>query len=203
MQCDALSDGTGEPSTTGRSRSVRLPHGAKSSKGLTRAALAGWNVSGVTTFQSGQPLTILATNTNNVFGINATSGDRAQIAPGCTYSQVPTSGSVTSRLLGYFNPSCFTKAPVIGSDGVATTFGNSGVGIVHGPAQNNFDIAVGKQFQTWSEKVGLQFRAEFFNAFNTPQFANPDTTFTNPTFGQITATSVSPRLIQLALKLSF
>jgi len=175
----------------------------KSSRGLTRAALAGWSVAGVTTFQSGQPLTILASNTNNVFGINSTSGDRAQMAPGCTYGQAVTAGSVTSKILNYFNASCFTKAPVIGNDGVATGFGNSGVGILRGPAQNNFDISVGKQFPTWSDKVILHLRGEFFNAFNTPQFANPDPTFTNATFGQITGTSVNPRLVQLALKLSF
>jgi hypothetical protein len=175
----------------------------KSSRGLTRVALTGWGVSGVTTFQSGQPLTILDSNTNNIYGINGTSGDRAQIAPGCTYGQLVTPGSVTSNILGYFNKSCFTAPPIIGSDHVGTGFGNSGAGIVRGPAQNNFDISIGKQFPTWSEKVFLQLRGEFFNAFNTPQFANPDTTFTNATFGQIIATSVSPRLMQIALKLSF
>ena len=175
----------------------------KSSKGAVHTALAGWSVAGVTTFQAGQPITILATNTNNVYGITATSGDRAQLAPGCTYGQLETAGSVTSRVLGYFNTSCFTKAPVIGSDNVGTGFGNSGVGIVRGPAQNNFDISVGKQFPIRSDRIALHFRAEFFNAFNTPQFAVPDTTFTDAAFGQVTATSVSPRLVQLALKLSF
>ena len=175
----------------------------KSSKGAVHATLAGWSVAGVTTFQAGQPLTILATNTNNVFGITTTSGDRAQIAAGCTYGQLQTAGSVTSRILNYFNASCFAKAPVIGSDNVGTGFGNSGVGIVRGPAQNNFDISLAKQFPLRPERLALQFRAEFFNAFNTPQFASPDATFTDPAFGQITATSVSPRLIQLALKVTF
>jgi hypothetical protein len=175
----------------------------KSSKGLTHAALAGWSVAGVTTFQAGQPLTIVQTNTNNVFGINTTGGDRAQLAPGCTYPQIQTAGTVTSRILGYFNTGCFAKPIVIGSDNVGTTFGNSGVGIVRGPAQNNFDISLAKRFPVMSDKVALQFRAEFFNAFNTPQFAAPDTNYSNATFGQISATSVNPRLIQLALKLTF
>ncbi|HTS26157.1 MAG TPA: hypothetical protein VMH81_09790, partial [Bryobacteraceae bacterium] len=175
----------------------------KASKGLVHTALAGWSVAGVTTFQSGQPLTILSTNTNNVYGITSTSGDRAQLAPGCTYPQIGTAGSVTSRILSYFNTGCFTKAPVIGSDGVGTGFGNSGVGIVRGPAQNNFDISLAKQFPMYRDRVALQFRAEFFNTFNTPQFASPDTTFTDAAFGQVTATSVSPRLIQLALKVVF
>jgi hypothetical protein len=175
----------------------------KSAKGFTRAAFAGWSVAGVTTFQAGQPLTLVATNTNNVFGINSTGGDRAQLAAGCTYPQLETSGSVTSRILGYFNSACFTKPLVIGSDNVATAFGNSGVGIVRGPAQNNFDISLVKRFRVSSDRVALQFRAELFNAFNTPQFANPDTNSSNATFGQVSATSVNPRLIQLALKLIF
>jgi hypothetical protein len=175
----------------------------KSGKGPAHAALGGWFVAGVTTFQAGQPLTILSTNTNNIYGITGTGGDRAQLALGCTYSQIETPGSVTSRILGYFNPSCFAKTPVIGSDNVGTGFGNSGVGIVRGPAQKNFDISLAKRIPAWSDRWVLQFRAEFFNAFNTPQFSNPDTTYTNATFGQITATSVSPRLVQLALKLSF
>jgi hypothetical protein len=157
----------------------------------------------VTTIQAGQPMTMLATNTNNMYGITATGGDRAQLAPGCAYGQLETPGSATSRILGYFNAACFAKAPVIGSDNVGTGFGNSGVGIVRGPAQNNFDISLAKRFPAWSDKVALQFRAEFFNTFNTPQFANPDTNFSDATFGQITATSVSPRLVQLALRLSF
>jgi hypothetical protein len=175
----------------------------KSSKGFTHASLAGWSIAGVATIQAGQPLTVVATNTNNVFGINATGGDRAQLAPGCTYPQLETPGSVTSRIAGYFNSACFTKALVVGSDNVATTFGNSGVGIVRGPAQNNFDISLAKRFPLWSDKSALQFRAEFFNAFNTPQFASPDVNFSNATFGQITATSVNPRLIQLELRLTF
>jgi hypothetical protein len=95
--------------------------------------------------------------------------------------------------------------PIIGSDGRATDFGNSGVGIIRGPDQRNFDIALVKRFDTrWpTESAKLEFRTEFFNAFNTPQFADPDTTVTNTTFGRITATSVGPRIIQFSLKLNF
>src|SRR5205823_3970303 len=92
--------------------------------GLKGKVLGGWAVAGVTTFQSGQALSIEATNANNVFGIT---DDRAQLAPGCTNDKVPTPGPVNSKLNNYFNKSCFTTAfPVIGDDGVATGFGNSG-----------------------------------------------------------------------------
>jgi hypothetical protein len=175
----------------------------QASKGLVHTALAGWSVAGVTTFQAGQPITLTATNTNNIYGISGTGGDRAQLALGCTYGQLETPGSVTSRILSYFNAACFGKAPVIGNDNVGTGFGNSGVGILRGPAQKNFDISLAKQFPMVRDRYFLQFRAEFFNAFNTPQFALPDSTVTDAAFGQITATSVSPRLVQLALKVTF
>jgi hypothetical protein len=53
------------------------------------------------------------------------------------------------------------------------------------------------------EKSSLQIRAEFFNALNHPQFSNPDTNFSSPTFGVIGSTSVNPRVGQLALRFAF
>ena len=71
--------------------------------------------------------------------------------------------------------SCFTTPPVIGADGIGTTFGNSATGIVAGPGQANLDIAFSKAvlFNWPREKSSLLFRAEFYNALNHPQFANP------------------------------
>jgi hypothetical protein len=54
-----------------------------------------------------------------------------------------------------------------------------------------------------SEGASLQFRTEFFNAFNHPQFGNPGTIVGNPSFGKIGSTSVAPRLIQFGLKYTF
>src|SRR5437667_6475 len=81
--------------------------------------------------------------------------------------------------------------------------GNSGTGIVDGPGQANLDLSISKAIAlAWpSEKSTIQLRAEFFNVFNHPQFANPDTSFSSPTFGVITCTSVNPRVGQLALRL--
>ena len=176
-------------------------------------------MAGVSTFQNGQHLTIFDTNTTNAFGIFGTNFDRVQLAPGCTNSNVETRGAVTDKISNYFNTSCFTAPPIIGSDGVATGFGNSGNGIVRGPDQRNFDISIIKQTPLGnSETRRLEFRAEFFNAFNTPSFANPvvnagtvaqDVNTGVPvlsldsTFGQIQSTSVAPRIIEFALKLYF
>ncbi len=172
------------------------------SAGLERAVLGGWELAAVTTIQSGSALTISDTNANNVFGI---SEDRAQLSGACSKSQLVKGGSVESKLGGYFNAACFTNPLIIGADGIGTAFGNSGTGIVDGPGQANLDLALSKTaVVNWpTEKSSVQFRAEFFNMLNHPQFANPDTNFTSPTFGVISSTAVNPRVIQLALKLAF
>jgi hypothetical protein len=186
--------------------------------GWRTKVLGGWSVSGVATFQNGQHLTIVDTNALNAFGISSAGLDRAQLAPNCSNRNVPTAGNVTSRIDNYFNASCFTAPPVIGSDGLATGFGNAGNGIVSGPDQRNFDIALTKRIRLRAENQALEFRAEFFNAFNTPSFANPALNVgtvapdpvtgvaslqQDPTFGHITSTSVAPRILQFALKLFF
>ena len=125
-----------------------------------------------------------------------------QLASGCKYAGLVTPGSVQSRLKNYFNTSCIADWPVIGDDGVATGFGNSGVGILTGPGQTNLDISFGKSTRI-TERFNLAFRAEFFNAFNTPQFSNPVTDSSASNFGFITSTAVAPRIIQLGLKLGF
>jgi hypothetical protein len=170
--------------------------------GLQRAFLGGWSVSAVATIQSGTAQTIGYTNSTNLFGI---SQDRAQLTGTCGKSQLVNAGPVGSKLNGYFNASCFTTPPVIGTDGIGTAFGNSGTGILDGPGQRNVDLALSKTVALeWpTEESTAELRAEFFNAFNHPQFADPDTNFSSPTFGVIGSTSVNERVAQLALRLNF
>lgn len=176
---------------------------------LVDKLLGGWSVAGVTTFQSGLPLTLTGTNANNIFGITT---DRAQLAAGCNHSDLTTDGSVHDRLNNFFDKSCIARTPagaaawpIVGADGRATAFGNSGVGIAFGPDQRNFDIAVIKRtsLNRLRENANVEFRTEFFNAFNTTQFANPNTSVTSSAFGTISATSVNPRIIQFGLKVNF
>jgi hypothetical protein len=128
-----------------------------------------------------------------------------QIAAGCTYPQLATSGGTESRVYGYFNKSCVTTAPVVGYDGKGTTFGDAGVGIVRGPDQSDVDLSLVKQFPVpaWTDKARLELRGEFFNLLNHPSFGNPSTSFTSATFGQILSASVNPRLVQFGLKFTF
>jgi hypothetical protein len=173
--------------------------GPRNRQGLIFKVLGGWSISGVTTFQSGSALTIVDTNPNNAFGI---SNDRPDLASGCTPNQVLAPGPVTAKLNNYFKAACLANPTAIGADGLATGFGNIGVGTVNGPDQRNFDIALVKKTSI-KERYNIEFRSEFFNAFNTPQFANPVTDFASPAFGQISSTAVNPRIVQLALKLTF
>jgi hypothetical protein len=172
------------------------------SSGIRHVLLGGWDSAAIVTIQSGSALTIADTNANNVFGI---SEDRAELSGKCTKNQLVTAGPIGSKLNNYFDASCFTSPKVIGADGIGTAFGNSGTGIVDGPGQANIDLALSKVFGIrWpNDSSAVQVRGEFFNAFNHPQFANPDTNFTSPTFGVISSTSVNPRVGQVALRFTF
>jgi hypothetical protein len=182
------------------------------SNGLTGKLMSGWNVSGVTTIQDGTPLTVVDSRGGSIFGTPITSN--AQFSG---TGSVATTGSVASRVDGYVNPAAFiappsaTFAPGCAGANCGTAFGTSGFGTLLGPGQNNWDIALAKTTAVGGVREGatLQFRAEFFNAFNHPQFSNPVNTngqlfFSTPSsFGKITSLSVNPRLIQFALKYSF
>jgi hypothetical protein len=124
---------------------------------------------------------------------------------------------------GYFNPAAFCVAPdvpnsavVIGPTGpeIPTGYGDVGPGVVLGPGEFNWDISIIKTTPVWGEGRVLQFRTEFYNAFNHPQFGNPVGAFAvgsplflpnvdTSTFGEINSTTVNPRIIQFALKFIF
>lgn len=191
--------------------SYDLPFGKHA--GLTGRLLEGWAVSGVTTVQDGEPLTVVDPNAGTIYG-TSTAAATAEICPGYTYGQTLSSGSLTQRLggnsggPGYFNTSAFCPAPTGGIYGNGTGFGNTGVGMVLGPGQFNWDITLVKTTRL-TERQTLIFRAEFFNAFNHAQFNNPIATPApgevqlGPTFGEITTTSVNPRIIQFGVKYLF
>ncbi len=178
----------------------------------------GWNVSGVTTVQDGTPLTITDQNGGTVYDLGGYDTARAQMCPGSSYGSIATPGGIESRLggpaggPGYLNINSFCSPPLApnglaaGISGAPTLFGNSGAGVILGPGNFNWDISIVKNFRI-TERQQVIFRTEFFNAFNHPQFSNPpaaDLAVSTPsTFGQITTTSVNPRIIQFALKYIF
>jgi hypothetical protein len=180
-----------------------LPFGKH--QGAKGKFLNDWSISGITTIQTGIPLTITDSQVGTIYGA---SGGRAQMCSGATHAAIPTSGNDHARLggvsggPGYLNKSVFCAPPTGGIYGNGTGWGNSGIGIVQGPGQFNWDISIIKGIKI-SEAHNFQFRTEFYNAFNTPQFGNPDTAFRNASFGQITGTSVGPRIIQFGFKYIF
>lgn len=174
--------------------------------GFRGKVLNDWSLSGVEIIQSGHPLTLLSLNANNVYGINGYGEDHPQFAPGCTKSQLETPGSVQKKLNHYFNLNCIGAYPVVGDDGIATGFGNMGGGLVNGPGEANLDLALIKRIPAhwFGHESSWEFRAEAFNAFNTPHFADPDTNVADgPAFGVISATIANPRIMQFALKYNF
>jgi hypothetical protein len=162
--------------------------------GVAGKLTTGWSVAGVTTVQDGTPLTITDGTAGSIYGI--TGNGRAQLKG--NGEPIVTPGPITSKLNNYINSDAFTTPPTLG-DG--TDFGNSGVGMLLGPGQFNWDIALIKKTKL-TEGQSLVFRTEFYNAFNHPQFANPNTA-KGPNLGRITSTAVNPRLIQFALKYIF
>jgi hypothetical protein len=178
----------------------RLPR-LRGSDRIVRAIVNNWETSGLLTLQSGLPLTIYDSSAGSIFSPLSTS--RAQFVPGTTAADVATSGSVETRLNAFVNPNAFTAAPMIGN---GTAFGNSGIGIIRGPGQRNLDIALVRRFAVpaLGEQSSIQLRAEAFNVTNTANFGNPSTDRATPTsFGIITSTTVNPRIVAFALRLSF
>ena len=160
--------------------------------GPARKIVSGWGVDGISTLQRGFPLKFFTSNHTQDFG----AGARPNRVPGC---KARLSGSAESRLNEWFNRSCFSQPDDF-------RFGNEPrvdsslrqQGIV------NFDLAVFKRTTFGpTERMGLEFRAEFFNLFNHPQFGPPDTFLPDATFGSINKTVNNPRLIQFALKFVF
>ncbi|MGH9838612.1 MAG: TonB-dependent receptor domain-containing protein [Blastocatellia bacterium] len=173
---------------------VYQPPGLRRGPRPLQSLLSRWQFSGLNVFQSGTPITVVDSTAGTVFG--APQGfARAQ----CTGQNPAGSGSVTSRLNGYFNKAAFTGAPAIG-DG--TGFGSCGKGIVRAPSQRNLDFAIQRSFPIVKES-NLLFRAEFFNLTNTPKFGAPNADRSSPSFGVISSAAANPRIIQFALKYNF
>jgi hypothetical protein len=162
-----------------------------------RAAVNGWQVAGVTTLQGGNALGVYDLNSGTIYGMYY---GPAQLKSKGSAS-VATHGSTTARLSDWINDAAFTDPEAIG-DGYG--FGNSRRGLLRGPGQNNTDFNVTREFpfHFYGEGQRLEIRAESFNLFNHSQFADP-ITLRGSGFGQITSTSVMPRLLQLAAKIYF
>src|SRR5579871_1846792 len=153
----------------------------------------GWALSGVTRFSTGLPVTLVETDDHSLLG---TSFGGPIILPVDTPDQVAPLHILDPRSSlqhYYFDPTSFAPS-AIGSEG------NSRRRFFHGPGINNWDMALVKDTQV-SERVNIQFRAEWFNLFNHAQFITPSGILSG-TFGQVTQ-AAPPRIGQLSLKVNF
>jgi hypothetical protein len=181
-------------------------HGKKfggSATGVTNALIGGWGVDGVTTIQSGFPVKITYGGSGSALAASGLLGQstlRPDVVPGCNKG-------VSVQPLLWFNPACFRRPGPTDPNIASWSFGNE-PRVDPGLKQDgvvNFDFAAFKTL-TFGERVNLQFRAEFFNLFNTPTFGPPNGTCcleNNGNFGVVTNTVGNPRLLQFGLKLSF
>lgn len=157
--------------------------------GAIRYFVGGWQINGITVAQTGVPLGLsTASNQTNSFGGGSRPNNNGKSAAG--------SGDVESRLNQYFDTSVFSQPP-------AFTFGNVSRTLpdVRAPGMVNFDASLIKNTR-FLENGNVQFRAEFFNLLNHPNFGAPGTTFGTSSFGVI-GSAADGRVIQLGLKLSF
>jgi hypothetical protein len=159
----------------------------KDRQGFAAAILRGWQISGITSFQSGLPLTVTQPGDVASFGGN-TGGQRPDLVGD------PHEGRGAS-LSRYFNVDAFR--PVTRALGIGT----SPIGAVRGPGVNNFDLSVFKNIAP-REGMRLQLGAEFFNTFNHSQFEALGVSTGAPAFGTVTDAR-DPRVIQLRARFSF
>jgi hypothetical protein len=177
---------------------------------------AGWQLNSIVTVQSGRPISIIT----DAGGVNSNFVQRPDILPGVN----PILPHWTPAT-GYLNPNAFAYPAITAADPNGY-FGDLGRDEIYGPAFWNYDFSTTKNFQL-RERLQLQFRAEFFNIFNHPNFALPsnviapgflaDHVTPNPnagTAGLITQTpdvaqgnpglgGGGPRVMQFGLRLQF
>jgi len=184
-------------------------------QGLLGKVANGWGVSGVTIVQNGVPLTITNSKGGTIYGqVNSST---AEYCAGMGAGNVASAGSDKQRLGGKFGGTGWFNTPAVNcavplalnADGTQTNgtgWGDVPPSILLGPGQFNTDLSLIKTTKVGGihEDATLVFRTEFFNAFNHAQFSNPGTlNVLSGSFGQITSSSVNPRLIQFALKYIF
>ncbi|MBI3693255.1 MAG: TonB-dependent receptor [Acidobacteria bacterium] len=144
--------------------------------------LGGWQVNGILTLRTGSPFTVTQP------------GDAPNVGDGSARpDQVANPNAVTNRSIDRnFNTDAFVPA-------ARFRWGTAGRNTVIGPGINNWDFSLFKTFSV-DEKRKLQFRSEFFNLLNHPEFGFPGSAIGTAQFGRISGTTRDPRDIQLSLK---
>jgi len=163
---------------------------------VTNSFVGGWQVTLIERASSGFPVPLI--DSNNQSGVSFNTGgnsnnwNRPNQVAGCNVYAANHGVGIHQ----WINSACFVAPPV-------GQLGNASRVPVVGPDFWNSDFSLIKQFALPRKDMGLNFRAEFFNLFNHPQFGMPINDKNESGFGEVNSTVNNPRLVQLALKLTF
>jgi len=163
--------------------------------GVTNGILGGWKLGGIFQARTGLPVTVIDGRARSL------QGERGAERPNCVGDWKPANQSITADSSApndsrWLDINGFAMVPL-------GTFGNCPVGVARAPGYSNVDLALSKRFEVGGPRY-LEFRAEAFNVFNHPSFGPPARDISVPnTFGLITSTVSSPRVVELALKFYF
>ena len=164
---------------------------------LASRLIGGWQLNTIVTLETGTPFTVTAPDESFTGPSHA---NRAN----CVADPFQNATTNPSQFAGgaapgfFINPAAFAL-PAVGS------FGTCAPRNIHGPGLENIDLSLFKSFAV-AERWKLELRGEFFNAFNHPNFSNPNSSYSASSlgsFGKVFGTVTDPREIQLALKLYF
>jgi hypothetical protein len=182
----------------------QLPFDRHVENSILKKVAGGWQFNGIATFQAGQPITLYSGNDSSQQGNGL---DRPDIIASTQYLNPRSTSTAydpsTADCLGdsaqghfWFNPNSYdcVNVPLF-------SFGTLGRNALRGPGIDNFDLSLTKMTHI-GERMSVEFRSEFFNAFNHVQFLNPNNEGGSSTFGQI-STDRGMRIIQFGLKLYF
>ncbi len=170
-----------------------LPFGTgrrfRSSQNWVNTAFGNWQVNLILIFQTGLPFT------------PSLASPVANTGTGSRPNRVGNAGVNNPTLTRWFNTALDTSGAPWATPALYT-FGNSGRGVLRAPGRTNVDFSVFKEFPV-TERIRLQFRSEFFNIFNHPQFDLPNTNIGTDVAGTISGTVGTPRDIQFGLRIVF
>ena len=171
-------------------------------QGALAHIIGGWRISGLANIRSGRPFTLRAGGNDGTLGGPRGGGLVSAFADCLRDGSLSGSERTIDRWFdrtAYAVPTALN--PTTGT--VQPRLGNCGRNTLRGPGIVNFDIAVARTFNLWSETRNLEFRWEMFNMFNTPQFGLPERNISSAAAGVITSLAGDPRVMQFALKFHF
>ena len=148
--------------------------------------IGNWQTNVISTFSSGIPFNL------SVPGDLANTGNSSYLRPNYVGGDINLPNPTPDK---WFNTSAFAVPPPF-------TFGNAGRFILRSDGTSNFDLSVFRRFRI-TEGKNLEFRAEMFNAFNSPIYSAPNGDISSNNFGRVTSTANQARQIQMALKFVF